>query len=167
MAYSTGKTSALQTAIKAAVDIAIAEFNAEAEAGHLLPDILKRVQEVKDTLTPELFAQVDEDNAASSAPARTSSRPAASNAAGITAQDAKDMVLNFGAFKGMSLGDVIVMTKDEASAYTSGKYERPGLEYVKWMSTNRDPKGAFAAARAKVILADFNQQTADLSKLAG
>lgn len=162
MAYSIGKTSALQTAIKAGVDIAIAEYS----AGHLQGSIMDRVHAVADELKVELFAQADEDNAASSSAPRTGGGTAGFKGT-ISLEDSRDMVLNFGAFKGMTLGDVVVMTADEAIAYTNGKYTRPGLEWVKWCSSNRDPKGAFAAARAKVMLDDFNRQTADLSKLAG
>ncbi len=52
MAYSIGKTSALQTAIKAGVDIAVAEYSVDASI-----DILARVNEVKDALVVELFAR--------------------------------------------------------------------------------------------------------------
>jgi len=164
MAYSIGKTSALQTAIKAGVDIAIAEYN----AGAMGPGdtIMARVHEIADELKVELFAQADADNAGASSGGGGGGFGRA-GATGITVQDAKDMVLNFGAFKGMTLGDVVTMTKDEATAYTNGKYDRPGLEWVKWCASNRDPKGAFASARAKALLDDFNRTTASLSKLAG
>lgn len=167
MAYSIGKTSALQTAIKAGVDIAIAEFNAAVAQGIPTPDIMSRVQAVADNLKVELFAQADEDNAVSASSSGAPRSGGFKGTTGITLEDARDMVLNFGAFKGMTLGDVVTMTADEAIAYTNGKYTRPGLEWVKWCSSNRDPKGAFAAARAKLMLDDFNRQTADLSKLAG
>lgn len=164
MAYSTGKTSALQTAIKAGVDIALAEFQANGSVG----DIMQRVHEVADELKVELFAQVDEDNkATASSGGGGGGGFGRTGGQGITVQDAKDMVLNFGAFKGMTLGDVVTMTADEATAYTNGKYTRAGLEWVKWCSSNRDPKGAFAAARAKALLDDFNRTTASLTKLAG
>lgn len=161
MAYSVGKTSALQTAIKAGVDIALAEY----AAGALNGPIMDRVQEIASELKVDLFAQVDQDNAGV-ATARPSGSGTASGGP-VSTQDAKDMVLNFGAFKGMTLGDVAAMTRDEAMAYTSGTYKKSGLDYVKWMATNKDPKGAFSAARAQVVLADFNATTTDLNKLAG
>lgn len=169
MAYSVGKTSALQTAVKAGVDIALAEYAAAVAAGGPTPSILDRVNEVKDMLKVELFAQVDEDNKAVVSTSGGSYGAGGQRQAGgpVTLDDAKGMVLNFGAFKGMTLGDVLVMTKEEATAYTGGKYSRSGLDYVKWMSTNKDPKGAHSAARAKVVLDDFNRTSADLAKLAG
>lgn len=164
MAYSIGKTSALQTAIKAGVDIALAEY----AAGALTGPIMDRVQEIANELKGELFAQVDDDNAGS-AGGSTYRAPSGGNSRGgaVTVEDAKTMVLNFGWAKGLTIGDVLVMSKDEAAAYSGGKYARTGLDYVKWMSTNKDPKGAFASARAKVALDDFNAQTRDLTKLAG
>lgn len=170
MAYSIGKTSALQTALKAGVDVAIAEFNANVASGSGVPtdfDIMARVHEVADELKVELFAQADEDNAATASSGGGGRVYGTLSPAGITVTDARDMVLNFGAFKGMTLGDVVTMTSQEAAAYTKGKYDRPGVEWVKWCSTNRDPKGAFASARAKVLMDNFQQQTADLTKLAG
>jgi hypothetical protein len=167
MAYSTGKTSALQTAIKAGVDIALAEYAAELATGAPTQDILFRVHQIADELKVELFAQVDEDNQSTSAASGSAGfRGTARADSPVSGEDAKSLVLNFGAFRGMTIGDVLLMTADETKAYTGGKYLRTGLDYIKWMATNKDPKGAFAAKRAKVALDEFNAQSADLAKLA-
>jgi hypothetical protein len=167
MAYSIGKTSALQTALKAGVDIAIAEFNAAVAQGAPLPSILDRVHEVADELKVELFAQADADNVTiASNPSPRSGGGSGSNGP-VTLADAKGMVLNFGWAKGMTIGDVLVMSKDEANNYSGGKYKRSGLDYLRWMSQNKDPKGAFAAARAAVVVAEADRTDADLKKLAG
>ena len=171
MAYSTGKTSALQTAIKAGTDIAIALFNAASPAEQKKFDVIAKVHELADDLKLELFAQVDADNAktATSTPFTTQKdwdgpRKSGGN---ITLEDAKGLVLNFGAFKGLTIGDVITMSATEASAYTAGKYTRPGFDYVKWMSGNKDPKAAFSQARASIVFDNFNQTTKTLTELAG
>ncbi len=161
MAYSVGKTSALQTAIKAGVDIAIAEFNAAVAAGDPVPSMLDRVNEVKDMLVVELFAQVDDDNAAIGG---GSSKPTQGPA---TLEDAKTMVVTFGMYKGLTLGDVLLMSREEAVSYTNGKAKGPGIEYVKWLAANTDPKNAHVTARAKLLLDNYNQQSRDLGSLAG
>ena len=171
MAFTVGKTSALQTAVKAAVDIAVAEFNAAAQQGTPLPSILDRVVEIRDFLAPDLFAQVDADNAATAASGGSSG--GRSNFAGkatnavVSEQDARDMVLNFGAFRGLTLGDVAAMSKDEVHSYTSGKMKSDGLSYLTWLANNNDPKAAFAAKRAKVIVNSVGQAAKALSSIGG
>lgn len=164
MAYQSNKTSALQTALKAAVDLAVAEVN----AGFITEQdaILVRVGVLKDSFAAELYARVDEDNA--SAPVSSFGGGGGSESRGAfngSANEAYDMVLNFGAFKGMTLRNVLVMTADEVKAYTTGKRTTPGLEYLKWLAANKDPKANFAAVRAKVVLDDFNATSANLGAL--
>lgn len=176
MAYTSGKTSALQTAIKAGVDIAIAEYTAAAANGNPTINIMARVNEVKDELKAELFAEVERDNAAiaaSPAPQRSFGGGGNTGAAGsrgpVDLAEANGMVLNFGAFKGLTIGDVLNMSASDAKAYTSGNdkpYTKPGHEWVKWCSENKDPKGAFASARAKVAYAAWKATDADLAELA-
>ena len=164
MAYSIGKTSALQTAIKAGVDIAVAEFAADPTI-----NIMARVHEVADELKVELFAQADADNAAIAAtPSGSNNRGFNPRAASgpVSLDEAKSMVLNFGWAKGMTLGDVLVMNEKDCQNFSGGKYKRSGIDYLRWMSQNKDPKGAFAAARAAVVIADADATDQDLKKLA-
>lgn len=167
MAYSIGKTSALQTAIKAGVDIALAEY----ASGALVGSIMDRIHEVADELKVELFAQADADNAAMASSPRPSgggfNRNSGGNSGPVSLDDAKAMVLNFGWAKGLTIGDVLVMNADETLAFSGGKYKRSGVDYIRWMSQNKDPKGAFAAARAKVAIDDYDVTGAQLTKLAG
>lgn len=164
MAYSIGKTSALQTAIKAGVDIAVAEL----AAGILTVNVMDRVHEVANELKVELFAQADEDIKASGSPSGGGFNNGGGASRGpVTPADAKSMVLNFGWAKGLTLADVAQMTKDETLAYTGGAYKRSGIDYLRWMSQNKDPKGAHAAARAALVVKDFDSTSADLAKLAG
>jgi len=160
MAYQSNKTSALQTAIKAAVDLAVAEVN----AGFITDQdaILVRVGVLKDSFAAELYAQVDADNLN----ATGSTAPAARGGFSGGTDEARNMVLNFGAFKGMTLGDVLVMSGDEVKAYTTGKRTTPGIDYLKWLAANKDPKANFAATRAKAVLDDFNTTSANLAAVA-
>lgn len=165
MAYSVGKTSALQTALKAGVDIALAELAAGIIAGD---QVMVRVHEVADELKVELFAQADADNAViASSPAPRSGGSNRVSSGPVSVADAKGLVLNFGWAKGLTIGDVLVMDKADTAAYSNGKYSRSGFDYITWMSTNKDPKGAFAAARAKVALDDYRSTTAGLNTIAG
>ena len=163
MAYSIGKTSALQTAIKAGVDIAVAEL----AAGILTTDVMVRVHEVADELKVELFAQADEDVKSSGGSGGGFNRSGGASQGPVTLDDAKGMVLNFGWAKGLTLADVAQMTVDETKAYTAGAYKRSGIDYLRWMQSNKDPKGAHAAARAKLVVADYDATGAALTKLAG
>lgn len=169
MAFSTGKTSALQTAVKAAVDLAIAELNAGfiGDRAELDEAVAKRTGD----FTAILFPQVEEDNAtyASSGggySGGSSHSAGASNRSLPTVDEAKNMVLNFGAFKGLTLGQVVGMTADEVKKYTGGKQKSEGRSYVEWMTRQTDPKAQYSSARAIVVLADYDSTTAGLNTIA-
>jgi hypothetical protein len=167
VAYSVGKTSALQTAIKAAVDITLAELSAGIILDPVTHEaIMARVNEVKDSLTPELFAQVDEDNGTFAASGGSGKSVPTPSGPIISLEEAKQMVLNFGMFKGMTLENIAAMTGDEVKAYTNGKRDSAGISYVKWVAGNTDPKAKFAADRAKLVLADYEATGAALAALA-
>ena len=164
MAYTTGKTSALQTAIKAAVDIALAEFNAAVAAGAPTPSIMDRVVELRDQLKVDLFEQVDEDNAVVAAQPQSCVPPQDLRGWGRgrkpsgpapTLEEAKVAVLNFGMFKGMTFESVCAMTSDEVKAYTNGKRDGGGVKYIQWLAGSTKPEQAWARARAKLVLDDW------------
>ncbi len=171
MAYSIGKTSALQTAVKAGVDIALAELQAGILTTH--DDVMARFGEVKEELKVELLAQVEDDiiqaGVQQSAPRSSGGGTGGGTPSGapFTLDDAKNLVLNFGAFKGLTLGDVITMSAQDAQAYSGGSYKRSGLDWVKWCASNKDPKGKFASERAALVLADYNTTGQALNVVAG
>ena len=172
MAYTTGKTSALQTATKAGVDIALAELAAGIIDPPTHEAIMARVQEVKDSLTPELFSMVDADNALAAAQPQQKSYPSkgggSPKAAGApTLEEAKSAVLNFGMFKGMTMESVCAMTSDEVKAYTNGKRDGGGVKYIQWLAGSQKPEQAWAQARAKLVLDDWQAVGNTLAVLAG
>ncbi|MEM2973347.1 MAG: hypothetical protein QXS50_04275 [Candidatus Caldarchaeum sp.] len=151
MAYRVSKTSALQTAIKAAVDIAIAELNAGLVNNH--DEVMALVDSLKQQFTDELYPMVEEDNALQAASDAAASRSTGgSSRPPVSLQDALNTVLNFGAFKGLTLGDVANMDATETATYTQGKYSKSGVEWLKWAAGNKDPKAAFIRVRAQKVL---------------
>lgn len=162
MAYQVSKTSALQTAIKAGVDIAVAELNAGIISTH--DELVERVREMEAEFVGALYPLVEADNAnmaAQPAPFNRSSSGGASGGSsggsnGFSATDAAQTVLTFGAFKGLTIEQVFALSPAEATTYSQsvGKdYKRAGKEWLKWASENDDPKAAFIKVRAEAFLA--------------
>jgi hypothetical protein len=158
MAYSISETSAMQTAVKAASDIVVALVNtAQLEAEHIKETMDEYVQFVYTTF---LVPALERDRQA--APDTPAPRPFGGRRDGgqqeaITPEDAENTVINFGAFKGLTLGAVSRMTASEAREYTDGKYTRTGQSYLKWLLNDTEPARAFIRARAKVVLDNMKQ----------
>lgn len=154
MAYRVSKTSALQTAVKASVDIAIAELNAGLITSH--DELLERQDELKVGFQSELYDEVDRDNAAIDLDAitGTSSRGGGgqNNRKPLSAAEAANTTVNFGKFKGLTFGQVYHMDDQETAAYTSGGYTKSGQDYLRWCAANKDPKAKFAANAAQQVL---------------
>lgn len=162
MAYTTSKTSALQTAIKASVDIGLALLNAGIVTSR--DDLDKVMSDYQEMFTAQLYPLVDADNElARSQPSQY--RGSRSNTGGgggappsrpIDAAEAADVVLNFGVFKGLTLGQVYLLTADEAKRYAASQgkdYKRTGADWLKWVADQTDdPQKGFIAKRAKAVL---------------
>lgn len=167
MAYATSKTSAMQTALKAAVDIAAAELGAGLIATQ--PDVNARIDVLRNDFFGVLEPLVQEDQAKeSSRPARSGGGLQSGGAgAPFSIDDAKTTVLNFGAFKGLTLGEVVNLSEDEAKAYSGGRYQRSGMQWLKWAAGSKEPKMAFVAKRAAVLVTEAGETLGllkDLSK---
>jgi hypothetical protein len=159
MAYTQSKTSALQTAIKASVDLAVAFLNAgiigtQDEVNAVMGDY-------QDQFTAALYPMVDADNAAiaksggSGGGFRSNNRAGGGSNSTFSAQEAADTVLNFGAFQGLTIGQVYAMDASEAAAYSTsvGKtYTKSGQDWLRWAAANKDPKGNFVRVRAQAVL---------------
>lgn len=149
MAYQVSKTSALQTAIKGSVDIAVAFLNAgiistRDEFDNVLGDY-------QDAFTAALYPMVDADNANMG----SNGGAGGGRQSGFTPQEAADTVLNFGAFQGLTLGQVYHLTASEAQAYSTsvGKaYNKSGVDWLRWAAANKDAKAQFIAKRAQAVL---------------
>lgn len=166
MAYQVSKTSALQTAIKAGVDIAVAELNAGIISTH--DELVERVREMEAEFVGALYPLVEADNANMAAqPAPSYAKPSAGSGGGgasshgggsngFSPTDAAQTVLTYGAFKGLTIEQIFALTPAEATTYSQsvGKdYKRAGKEWLKWASENDDPKAAFIKVRAEAFLA--------------
>ena len=145
--YQQGKTGALQTAVNAAATIVAAEISVQLVT--ISPQ--GRFDTLKDAIFAELSKQVDADNAlfkaeAESSPKATSSKynktatevqhSSGSNNGAITLQKAQDLVLNFGAFKGMTLQEVWEASASEAADRGYGEGDKTGRKYVTWLTGN-------------------------------
>ena len=168
VAYQSGKTGALQTAVNAAATITAAYIGATEDPNQVkdLVDINGVFEGIKAGLFAELSAQVDADNAlfkaeAESAPKATggSSRRAGSTGGtgagaapngAITLEKAKDLVLNFGAFKGMTLQEVWEASASEAADRGYGEGDKTGKKYVTWLTGNE--RNAYVASHAQVLV---------------
>jgi len=159
VAYQQGKTGALQTAVNAAATVTAARI----AAGEDPKSVLDSFDELKDSIFAELAAQVDQDNAlfkaeAESSPKaiRSTTRPSGKpqNATGgngaITLQKAQDLVLNFGAFKGMTLQEVWEASASEAADRGYGEGDKTGKKYVTWLTGNE--RNAYVASHAQVLV---------------
>lgn len=161
MAYTTSKTSALQTAIKASVDIGLALLNAGILSSR--EELDKTMGEYQEMFTAQLYPLVDADNVLAQSqpkyPPRSNAGGARSSGGGnggaFTPEEAADTVLNFSAFKGLTLGTVYHMTADEATAYSASQgktYSKAGIEWLRWAAKETAPERSFIAKRAQAVL---------------
>lgn len=75
----------------------------------------------------------------------------------LTPQSARETTLNFGAFKGLTLGEVFDMSAADAAGYGYGDGNKTGKQYVTWLSKNEDNK--FMQDRAKVLIEGARSQS--------
>lgn len=149
------KTSALQTSFNAAATVVAAELNAGIIKDQ--KDVADRLIALKDTIFGELSTTVDTEVGTQAVTSRSNGNGSAPRGGNFSVQDARDTVLNYGKFKGCTLGDVLLMDGKEGGGYGYvGKdgNGRPGVDWLKWAANNTDAKVAFIAQRAAAVLAD-------------
>ena len=101
----------------------------------------------------EMFAALDATEAAR--PAKSGggrSYPPRNSGGGggggtVSIEDALATTFNFGAFKDLTIGEVLDLDEDGTSDYG---YQKSGRSYIAWVSKNKD--NPFMAKRAKVVL---------------
>ena len=72
-----------------------------------------------------------------------------------TLKSALEMDLSFGAFEGVTLGELLEIDAETADRdYEYGDGERNGRDYLKWLASERNPN-EYARARARLV-ADAN-----------
>lgn len=172
MTFQKDKTGAAQTAANAAATVVAAfsdsfkNFDAAVEA----------YNELRESIFTDLATIVDEDNemfkandtggSKSSGSRRESktgggskrssggSRKGGGSSSKVTLDDALDLVLNFGAFEGEKLGDILGFDADQCDDdYGYGDGERDGRDYIKWLA-GRNNKNEYVQRRARLIADD-------------
>jgi hypothetical protein len=171
MAFVKDKTGVGQTAANAAATVVAAFI--ETRVLDDFDSAVKVFADLRHELFEELAAIVDADNEAFAAqggsdrPARKSSGGSAKRTgktggrshggggkSSITLDDARTIELNFGAFKGVTLEDLLDITVDEADEeYGYGDGERSGKDYIAWLASDSN-KNKFIQQRARLVADD-------------
>ncbi len=167
MAFVKDKTGSAQTAANASA-VVVAAF---AEQFPSFSAAVKAFHELRAEVFEDLAAIVDADNALFAAndtgakpsggktyekKERTSKTRSASKSKGggggsITLDDALTMTLNYGAFEGETLADVLKLSADDCDDdYGYGDGERDGRDYIAWLASDRN-KNDFVQRRARII----------------
>lgn len=173
MAYRQLFTGIKQTAYNVAGSVVAAEIAAGLLKAN---EVQARLLEIADLLFEDLSQVVESDNKileAEDAKDASTSKPRSSGNWGggknrsygggggsnrsVTAESARDTTLNFGAFKGLTLGEVFDMSADDAAAYGYGDGKKTGKQYVTWLSKNEDNK--FMQDRARVLIEGARSQS--------
>lgn len=98
----------------------------------------------------EMFEKLDAQEAAK--PAKSGGNRSTGGSKGgsggtVSVDDALGTTFNFGAFKDLTIGEVLDMDAEATSDYG---YDKGGKAYITWLAKSRD--NAFMAKRAKVVL---------------
>lgn len=172
MAYRQLFTGIKQTAYNVAGSIVAAEIAAG------IVDVKKvkaRLSELAGLVFEDLSEVVASDNEilaaedareAKSAPKRSynggggyskSSGGGGGGRSSVTPESARETTLNFGAFKGLTLGEVFEMSANDAAGYGYGDGKKNGKQYVAWLAKNEDNR--FMMDRAKVLIESARSQS--------
>lgn len=165
--YRKDKTGVAQTAANAAATLVSAfvdtfgTFEEAVQAFNTLRDDmfedLAKVVDADNALFASVENQTDSVSSVSSVRSfKTGGGKSASNGK-VSLDDAMSLQLNFGAFgnregTGLTLGQVLALSADEADKYGYGDGERDGRDYITWLAGDRN-KNRFVQARAAVIAA--------------
>lgn len=165
MAFVKDKTGSAQTAANASAVVVAAfadsfkNFDAAVEAfNDLRQQVFEDLAAIVDA-DNEKFAAADSGTTAKPKRERSSSssrktgggKSYGNKKSGISLDDALTMTLNFGAFEGETLGDVLGLSADECDDdYGYGDGERDGRDYIKWLASDSN-KNEFVQRRARII----------------
>lgn len=173
MAFVKDKTGSAQTAANASAVVVAAfadsfkNFDAAVEAfNDLRAQVFEDLAAIVDA-DNEKFAEADKGSSnGSSKSSNRSSKSTSSRGSktrsggksrsggkgsGISLDDALGMELNFGAFEGETLGDVLKLTSDECEDdYGYGDGERDGSDYISWLASDKN-QNEYVQRRARII----------------
>lgn len=168
--FRKDKTGAAQTAANAAAQLVSAfagSFDAFGDAveayNELREDIFKDLAKTVDA-DNEMFAEAEKGGGGSRSSSRrertskregkTGSRGRKSSGGGkssISLDDALNMELNFGAFEGVTLGELLDKDAEECDEeFAYGDGERDGTDYLAWLASDKN-KNEFVQRRARII----------------
>lgn len=169
--YRKDKTGSAQTAANASAVL----VSAFADCFDSFKDATEAYHQLREAIFEDLSVVVDADNAVFEAAengssngsskgssSRKSSGSSRSSKTGggskrrsgggsVSLDDALDLELNFGSFKGETLGFVLGLSADACDAdYAYGDRERDGRDYISWLAGGSN-KNEFVQKRARVI----------------
>lgn len=176
MAFIKDKTGSAQTAANAAAVVVSAftdsfkSFDAAVEAFHALrKEVFEDLADIVDSDNEKFAADAGAGTPSSKSSNRSSkstssrgskttrsssSKGRSSKGSAITLDDALGMELNFGAFEGETLGDVLKLETDECdSDYSYGDGERDGTDYISWLASDKN-QNEYVQRRARIIADD-------------
>jgi hypothetical protein len=161
MAFQKDKTTAAQTAANGAAEIVAALVTAgvlktTAKADEYFDarftatlDLLDPIVEADNEMFRE---QAGSGDGETSTKKRRSSKSSGSRSNGkITVKQARELELNGGMFKGLTLGEVVDMSADDAEEY-GAREGQSGKNYVKFLASTKN-RNAFVRKFAKVLVA--------------
>lgn len=166
MAFIKDKTGSAQTAANAAAVVVAAfagQFGSFKEAveayDDLRADIFGDLEQVVDADNTKFAAEAD-GSTSTKAPREKkdrssktggSKRGGSKGGSSIDLESSLSMELNYGAFEGEKLGDVLKLTADECDEdYSYGDGERDGRDYISWLASDKN-QNEFVQRRARVI----------------
>lgn len=144
MAYGLSKANLRQTSFNVAATLVAAEVAAGFHAD------TASAREAFYGISLEVFSQLVAELAAESESGQAEERPKASQRPKPKASstDPRDIVLKYGSFAGLTLGQVLDLSAEEAAEYGYGK---SGRDYIKWLASPRQ-ENKFLQTAAKAII---------------
>lgn len=178
MAYRKDKTGSLQTATNVAgavvqtlIEAGAIKFAASKKADVVIEETFGHIDDLTQRIFTPLAEQVDADNAlfeeaekeeaksgrsagrsSGNAGRRSSGGGGGGGSSKVSLEDASATELTWGAFKGISLGEIAEMSKRDVED-AGVDYAGSGKRYLAWLSKNQDNN--YMASRAKVVLASL------------
>lgn len=154
---ATTSANLMQTAVNGAVTLAAAYV----QAG--LVSSIEEAQAAFNSERESIFATLSAQSNEAPAPAKSVGGTGGAKSGGgkqFTADEARGIDLIFGKFKGVTLGELEGMTAAQTAEYGYGEGDKPGIQYLKYLANNEDPKGSFIRKAASAILEERRAQAA-------
>lgn len=154
---ATTPANLMQTAVNAATTLVAAYVNSGLITS--IDDAKAEFATAKEDIFTILQAQPNDEPRAQRSSGR-SGAPSKGRGKSFTPEEARAIDLAFGKFKGVTLGELENMTGSECAEYGYGEGEKSGLQYLKYLANNDDPKGSFIRAAATAVLEDRRSEAA-------